>query len=99
MPFKDQEQKREYMKEWRRLNITAGYGKGLYLTRKQHIQNEQRLREGIIQTIEKLKPIRRKHVDIDTAIVFLELALQESPLAKIPSENMGGTIRMRTKKK
>lgn len=87
------------MKEWRRLNIAAGYGKGLYATRKQHIENEKRLRNGITQAIDKLKPIRRKHIDIDTAIVFLELALQEAPTAKIPSENMGGTIKMRNKKR
>lgn len=86
------------MKEWRAANVAAGYGRGLYQTRKQRIENEKRLRAGILETIEKLNPIRTRHIDIDTAILILELALQEAPEAKVPSENMGGTIVMRGKK-
>lgn len=88
MPYKNPEDKSRWQAEWKRRYHEVGYGKALYAQRKKRWDNEKILRQGIEDALAKLRPVRHKHIDIDTAIVMLELTLQEAPVAKTPMKLM-----------
>lgn len=88
MPYKDPKKRLENMRRWRAERTKTGYGQAIWLYRKQRWENEKRLRQGIQEALAKLQPVRTRHVDIDTAIVILEITLREAPEAKTPMQTM-----------
>lgn len=88
MPYKNPEDKREQSKRWKERYRETDYGKALYAQRKIRWDNEKILRKGIEEALEKLRPVRKKHMDIDTVIVMLEVVLQEAAPPKTPMKLM-----------
>ena len=60
MPFADPEEKKQYMREWRRSKIDAGYGKWLYERRKLRFEDAERFR-AVLEEIVANDPDRLTH--------------------------------------
>lgn len=73
MPFKNPEQKKAHMREWRKRKIEEGYGKWLYARRKVIYENEAAFHEAIGKAIDLLDIN-----DLEGAREILAKALREA---------------------